>query len=152
MRVSNAAARPWPRLVWTDVNHSRNPSCSALGSSVRLPRASSACFAAPCLVDARGIPCTWVGAPTTTRSAPSMCARSACGTVMTVTSKYSPSPVPIASAIARVFPNIDSQTTTACMTVHLLSSREFLTSSTVRHEAARAAGPKVPRCGQLVPV
>src|SRR5208282_1287242 len=145
-RVSKAAASacPWP----APLSQSRRPGPPASGSRLSsLPSLAAAC-AAIRRDPALDRPCMWVGPPTTRRSAPATSSLVAAATKTRVTSCVARRPSATLLATARVFPYIDSYTTSARMLItslvrllpgHLLRRRPARTDSPGR------PGPRSPR-------
>ena len=117
-RVSNAAAAV--PVDCTSSSHSRTP--TSVETTWR--PVCSACRRASARVRCRVRPKACVGPPTTTRSTSSRTA-SAAPTSTTSTSRVDDSPSATASAIRRVFPNIDSYTTSARISITSVTSLDL---------------------------
>ena len=107
IRVSNAAASAVDGPI--TASQSRTPRPCASASSVSWVSGLLAASTADARVLGRLIPCTWVGAPTTTTSADCINSALALPTGTTATSGVDRrSPSATASAMVCVFPYIDS--------------------------------------------
>ena len=104
--MSNATARHG--TLPSAANHSRRPGPVASGSGVSPLSGLCAVATALSRVGGRLMSHAWVGPPTTSRSTSASSSGVARLTGTTATLSKERSPVPIDSAIVRVFPNIDS--------------------------------------------